>query len=220
MSFFPVVPPWSNVTLSYLAALSAAIDGSSTTLTFTGLNVPSAIADRYIIASVAVSNATGIATATATIGGLAANLAAYVDSSGYGIMMFVARVPTSGPKTVVVTMTDVGNQSRAHCFGYSALNLQSATAVSSASDTSSTANALDGTIEVPDGGIVLGHAANMGTGGRTWTWTNLTESAETGSYASGRSGSIAYSTTPGSALRTATADGSITNESLLLVAMR
>lgn len=225
MSFFPSFGFSLPTELTYVSALTGGtlVGGyGATRIKFDLSGWGAGFSDRYVLASVAVQAATGIATATATIAGITATRIAVVDDgSGNGIMLFGARVPTTASViSVLVTLTDVGNEARAHCFGYQAANLNSLTAVASVSDTVPSADALDGTIEVPADGFVIGHVANMGTGGRTFTWTNLTESAETGSYASGRSGATAYSTTAGSALRTATASGGTTNESLLLVAMR
>ena len=222
MSLFPVFGFVNPAVLTYGSVNTSATDGGGIQLSFPSMSLGGAAsADRYVFASIAVSGATGIATAAGSIGGISATLRAYVDDgSGDGIMIFNAKVPTGTTGTVVVQLTDIGSAARAHCFTYSAVNLQGGAATASTSDTSESADALDGTITVPDGGFVLGHAMNMATGSRTWTWTNLTESAETGSYSSGRSGSIAYSTTAGEALRTATADGGISNDALLLTAWR
>lgn len=206
MSFFPFVPVSGTPAVPSYVTISNSKSTAGAVVTYTGISIGTANANRYVIVGYGGGEGGGTLV-SATINGVNATKTVSADTGNGSVGFIIAKVPTGTSGSVVLTFTNSLSSGRGAIIVWTVTNLVSATASSTATDTTATANAYDGTLVIPADGFGLGVVYQGDNGLRTFTWTNLTEDVD--SNFGGPSVSGASSTTAGSALRTATSSGSI-----------
>jgi hypothetical protein len=135
------------------------------TYTFSAVNLGTTTSGKHVI--LAIRTVTR-AVSTVTVDGVTATQAATASASSGFVYLYIAAVSaTSGD--IVVTISG-GSAARCGVLIYEALNLQSATPVNTASDTTDPLN-LD--LSIPGASVAVGLGATNGT--TTCAWTGLTE---------------------------------------------
>lgn len=148
---------------------SAANGAASSPETFAGISLSTENSTRQIFVAVY-----GGATSAVTVGGVSAS---FIETAASDTLtLWRAAVPTGTSASVVVTFT--GGGGRQLISVWAAYNLQSTTAIDTASYASSSTPATDHTttIDTVDNGILIGAAAtvvNAGDGGPSWVGASL-----------------------------------------------
>lgn len=145
--------------------------------TFSGANIGTAAADRYVIAGISVVKAnsaddfTGI---TVTIGGVSASTSSFIQVGGQRpvTLIAVANVPTGTTADVVVTMPNTARDGLCAVWTTNGISTTPTdTGTSSAPDPTSD-------IDVLAGGIIVGVALSTSVT-TSVSWTGLTENYDT-----------------------------------------
>lgn len=149
--------------------LQTAFDNASaSTYTFASQNLGTADSGRYIV--VGCSGRVGSAISSITVAGATATIVETTNPGGANIYgLAIAYVPTGTSGDVVITFGST--QARCGIAMWRLVNLDSATP----HDTlSAVGNDPTGTIDVPDGGVLIAYSANGG-GLSVNSWTGVTE---------------------------------------------
>ena len=136
-------------------------------LTFSGVDLGDAAANRHIVVGVGVSWGGSAQVSGVTVGGQSATEIIEVGLASQKASLHIAAVPTGATGDIVITTTGTGES-----WGIGVWRLIGANATPD--DTgSSTADPMVDTINCPAGGVIIGYAHAQN--GNTHTWTNLTE---------------------------------------------
>jgi hypothetical protein len=145
-----------------------------TTYTFTSRAIGAVDSTRRVVVGVAWGNSIARTLSSATIGGVGATIHVQTGAGNLdGSALISAAVPTGTTATIVVTLT----AGALNC-GIAVWSLLNATGSPSAtaSDNTTSADALSVGVNVPANGSLFCICAMVGSGaGRTFTWTNATE---------------------------------------------
>lgn len=174
--------------------------------TFTGVNIGTASADRYVIVTISAAKASGAWTGTIDtllIGAAGATKAIAVTSSSSTSAIYALNVTTGTTATIAATLPSSGDTDGASIGVYQANCLTSGTATGTGSGTGTGSAA--GSLTIPASGFGIGSAGHTSTAGAI-SWTNLTLDYTVNPGTEG-SVSSASSTAAGTLTRTATASG-------------
>lgn len=143
---------------------------------FTGMTIgaaPTGGETRHVVAAIGLMHNSAGSINSVTIGGISATLVVGIDSgtgtSGAGVALYIAAVPTGTTATVVVTYT--GGTS----LGAATFILRNRTVTTATS--SSTAQSPSLNLNISTGGAAIG--VSMVRDGTVSTWTGLTENFDT-----------------------------------------
>lgn len=185
-----------------------------TTYTFAAMSFGTASADRYLIAGFIGGVTTVRTVSSVTIGGVTATELYYVANGATAAAFYIAAVPTGTSGDVVITWS--AGYDRCGVSLWSATGLGSTTVVDTGT---STADPYNDTMNCNAGGFILGVGFDNG-GPSTWTWTNLTERADT-DWGGPSHGTASDNFASAQSALSITADGStaITNGVFAMVAL-
>jgi hypothetical protein len=162
---------------------------ASSTYNFTSQSFGTASADRSIVVGAAGQSGGGAAAITSlSIGGVSASQLLVASETSNAIEFWIAAVPTGSSGTVTVDWA--AQRARCAIAVWAVTGLLSSAVSDSAQESGFGSTPGNGTVNVPAGGVVLGMTYDGGTGGRTWSWSGLTEGVDA-SFGGGRSYSAA-----------------------------
>lgn len=178
----PVFTPVNTPILSFRNHYENNADGSS--YTFTAADIGNASANRCVVVGVGAN--AGSSFTSVTLGGSAMTSLVAVSNATTNVgALYILAFPTGATADVVVTCGAAAN--RCYIGVWSIYNLKSATAVATASATTSGGSM---NVNTSSGGIVIGYHYNGNNVG-TPTWTGLTQDYATNSTETGHSGASA-----------------------------
>lgn len=211
--------PPTNVTFKGSAAASSGSPTSENITTTADFGAEAG--DRYIFVAYKIGNSgTTIIAPSSTIGGVTASKFGEITSGSATTVGFLFALVPTGTTNQTIFLTYSGATASRQIGWWRVTGLSSTTATSSTTDTVATSNALDGTITIDTDGFGLGVAGHDTAADRTWTWTNMNQPPDYDITGTNRDSSGTSYTTAGTALRTATANGTIANPALSLAAWR
>lgn len=207
----------SVATISYRTNTSDSVDRS--VYTFPGLDIGTAGTNRHVVVGV-VSSGTSPSISGITIGGASATAMIEQAETNLKIGLWIAQVSSGATGDVVVTHT--GTMLRCGVIVWAVYDLLSATPTATASDS---APPLSQSLTISAGGVGIGLADGYQNGSTaSWTWTGLTEDADTdfseGANHDAMSGASLASSAGTTITVTASKTGSDSNDNFVLVALR
>ncbi|MBY0560139.1 IPT/TIG domain-containing protein [Hyphomicrobium sp.] len=172
-AFTYVVPAVADVTF---LAQSALVSGSGTTLSDT-INLGVEAPDRYIIVGVTKLNGTPAYVTSISIAGVVAGLLKRVETDGYAIDFYIAKVPngTSG----AVSITYGGASTNRNFIAWRMVNADPIPFATGGNLTAIAVPSLPFTIDTPANGAIIAFGWGTGTGLSTWTG-GVTKDCDTG----------------------------------------
>lgn len=183
---------------SYVTSTTA--NTSTSSQSFAGISIGTAASNRYVIAAIFESKASGSWSAdpisSVTIGGISATLAGtQVTNNANVVALFYANVPTGTTATFAWTLA--ANTIDTVLGVYRVVDLVSSTPTATAS---STAIPPAASLAIPTNGFGIGFAGVNASS--SFTWTNMTENFDSVVGSSTASGAL--NTSSGTSTRTAT----------------
>lgn len=212
------------VAITFAATLSQTAP-SGVNLTFSGVSIGTAAADRLIFVVTQTDGGSTDVISSCTIGGVTAAqvTGAAATTSARRTQIWWAAVPTGTTGAIVLQLSanTATNTIGAAVFSVTGADTTTPVPVSngSASDTKTSGATYTGTLDVPANGGLLVGVFSIGTRGtQTFTWTNATEDQDTGSQTAAH---FTTATLQSAYLVTATVAGSvISNGSLSACALQ
>lgn len=168
---FPVVT--TVIEAAVVTYVSTATDTSNGAIyTFTGQNIGTPAADRYLVVEVGGSGGTTTLSGV-TVGGTPMTIHVQSNNATGCSAICGLLYPSGSTADIVVTFS--GSKNRAGIGVHTLNKLQSTTPVHTNSAFDSTNADVSTTINYQEGGAVIGAAWVVAANGQSWTWTNLTE---------------------------------------------
>ena len=172
----PFVKPRALPATTALWTGGAHSNAKPASVSFPGINIGTAFADRRVIATWG-SDVAGGTHNSCTIGGVTATKLIDAGSANTRSSIWIAAVPIGTTATLTLSMG--GTPWGVGVDAYALTNLQSATPVATTFDNTTTAAMGNSALSPPAGSCVIAvRAGASSTSSWTWTWAGLTERSD------------------------------------------
>lgn len=177
------------VDISHTANATSASD--LTTYTFASQSFGVAVAGRRIVVAATGRGGGSFTLNSVTIGGVSATKVVGLAVSTTNIVdLWIADVPTGATGSVVLTFS--GTMARAAISVFRMVDAGSATAHATATDSTASGNDMSVSLNVPAKGGAIAVVASNTASSITYTWSGLTEDADSGDIEGGWGMSAAH----------------------------